>query len=663
MKFVARMFATMAVASLLVFPLRADDAPTPGSAAKKVDSVSSRHAHRALAKAKPADVTSEPVRAMSRPSAPGVESSAMSSSRSPASPGQSTRGDVITPKVELFLGYSFIRATPRSTQDRIAWLHGGDANIAFNVNHYLGLVADFGGYPASSLTITGPGTPSSRVVDADGRVFTYMIGPRLSYRNPRITPFAQALFGVAHAGAVSISGCAGSSVCIPLPSENAFAMVVGGGFDVNVHRRLAIRLIQADYFMTRFKDPSSPTGQSGKRNDVRLSTGLVFRFGGNPPPVSPSAACSVQPAEVFAGEPVTATASGSNFDPKRTVKYDWNGTGVKVTGSTASTQIDTTGLQPGSYGVTANLNDGSRRYGFASCSARFTVKETHPPVISCSAAPASVQTGGTSTINSNASSPDGRRLTYSYTTNAGDISGNGETATLNTQGAQPGRITVTCNVSDDRTPPLTGSSTTIVAVEAPPPPPPAPEIKQLETRLALHSIYFPTARPTAENPEGGLVDSQAEILKILAEDFKSYLKYRPDAHLILGGHADVRGSEEYNKALTERRVERTKSFLVEHGVLATAIETRSFGKDDNLNAEQVKEQIAQNPELTPSERQQMLKNLQLMVLANNRRVDVTLSTTGQQSIRGYPFNAKDYLALINPKGGEKKPPVKKKPKR
>jgi outer membrane protein OmpA-like peptidoglycan-associated protein len=202
-----------------------------------------------------------------------------------------------------------------------------------------------------------------------------------------------------------------------------------------------------------------------------------------------------------------------------------------------------------------------------------------------------------------------------------------------------------------------------VNVEAPPPP--APEIKQLEARLSLHSIYFATARPTAENPQGGLVDSQAEILKTLAADYKNYLKYKPDAHLILGGHADPRGSEEYNKGLTERRVGRTKSFLVEHGVPEDHIETRSFGKDDNLTEEQVKEQIAQNPDLTPDDRQQMLNNLRVLVLANNRRVDVTLSTTGQQSVRGYPFNAKDYLALISPKGGEKtrpaKPPVKKKP--
>src|SRR4029077_10340618 len=312
------------------------------------------------------------------------------------------------------------------------------------------------------------------------------------------------------------------------------------------------------------------------------------------------------------------------------------------------------------YGVTANLSDGTRN-GVASCTARFIVKQPRPPVISCSSNPTSVQTGGRSTITSIARSPDGRSLTYSYAASAGDISGNDATATLNTRDAQPGAITIACNVSDDRNPPLTASSTTIVTVEAPPAP--APEIAQLELRLALHSIYFPTARPTAENPGGGLVESQEKILLALAQDFTKYLTYKPDAHLILGGHADERGSEEYNKGLTERRVERTKSFLVEHGVLATAIETRSFGKDDNLTAEQVKRLMDQDPDLSPEDRKQMLSNLRVMVLANNRRVDVTLSTTGEQSIRRYPFNAKDYLALISTAGGERKPPVKKKPKR
>jgi outer membrane protein OmpA-like peptidoglycan-associated protein len=146
-------------------------------------------------------------------------------------------------------------------------------------------------------------------------------------------------------------------------------------------------------------------------------------------------------------------------------------------------------------------------------------------------------------------------------------------------------------------------------------------------------------------------------LDSLAADFTSYLKYKPDAHLILGGHADPRGSVDYNKGLTERRVDRTKTYLVEHGVPADHIETRSFGKGDELNADQTRQQIEENPDLSPDDRKQMLSNLPVMVLANNRRVDVSLNTTGQQSIRRYPFNARDYLALVSTKGGEPKPPA------
>jgi len=106
-------------------------------------------------------------------------------------------------------------------------------------------------------------------------------------------------------------------------------------------------------------------------------------------------------------------------------------------------------------------------------------------------------------------------------------------------------------------------------------------------------------------------------------------------------------------------VERAKSFLVQHGVPPDHIDTRSYGEEDQLTAEQTKEQIAQNPDVTPDERQQMLDNLSVLVLANNRRVDITLSTTGQQSVRRYPFNARDFLALISLKGGEKTHPPKK----
>jgi outer membrane protein OmpA-like peptidoglycan-associated protein len=562
--------------------------------------------------------------------------------------------DQPAPKWELFGGYSFLHPgadihgqlpgalLPLSSRLE-ANPRGAGASVTYNFNRWFGLTLD-----TSTHWGSGETTLFKRIDDTGFSNLSF--GPKITFRHEHFSPFFEVLVG--------------DHRLMPdaFHDVDKLGVMFGGGLDINLSRHVALRLIRADYVVSnyRYGPPSVP---STDIRGLRAQTGLVFMFGGGEPPLPPTASCSVQPTEVFAGETVTATASGSNFNPKRTVTYSWNGTGVKVAGSGSSTQIDTTGLQPGAYVVTANLSDG-RKNGSTSCSARFTVKEPRPPTVSCSADPERVRTGGSSTIHSSASSPDGRRLIYSYTANAGDISGNGDTATLNTGSAQPGRITVTCNVGDDRNPPLTASSTTSVLVEPPPPPPaPAPEIKQLEARLALHSIYFQTARPTSENPDGGLVDSQAEILKALAADFKSYLKYKPDAHLILGGHADVRGSEEYNKALTERRVNRTRNFLVEHGVLATAIDTRSFGKDDNLNEEQVKEQIAQNPELTPDNRRQMLNNLRVLVLANNRRVDVTLSTTGQQSVRGYPFNAKDYLALINTKGGEKKPQARPVPKK
>jgi outer membrane protein OmpA-like peptidoglycan-associated protein len=561
------------------------------------------------------------------------------------------------PKVELYGGYSFFHPGANVNGElpgAIAPLssrleanpRGLGGTLTFNFNRWLGLSFD-------GSTDWGSGEAGLvRRID-DAAFANFSVGPKITYRGHRFSPFIEVLVG-SHRLAPDA-----------FHDIDKLGFMFGGGLDIKLSRHVAWRLLRADYVISDYRFGASPATPNTEIRGARLQTGLNFMFGGGEPPAAPSASCSIQPAEVFAGESVTVTATGSNFSPKRTVKYSWNGTGVKVSGSDSSAQIDTTGLQPGSYGVTANLSDG-RKNGSASCSAKFTVKEPRPPTISCSANPDHVQTGGTATITSTASSPDGRRLIYSYTASAGDISGTGGTATLNTTGAQPGRATVTCNVNDDRVPPLTASSTAMVEVQAPPPPPPptpAPEIKQLEAKLALHSIYFQTARPTAEHPEGGLLDSQADILKALAEDFKNYLKYMPDAHLILSGHADPRGSEEYNKKLTERRVDRTKSFLVEHGVPADHFELKAFGKEDQLTADQIKEQMADNPDLSAGERQKMLRNLPLLVLANNRRVDVTLSTTGQQSVRRYPFNAKDFLALISPKGTGNKPPVKKKPQR
>jgi outer membrane protein OmpA-like peptidoglycan-associated protein len=164
-----------------------------------------------------------------------------------------------------------------------------------------------------------------------------------------------------------------------------------------------------------------------------------------------------------------------------------------------------------------------------------------------------------------------------------------------------------------------------------------------------------------------LVLSQQRILSELAKDFKSYLADKPDAKLTLEAHADQRGSDAYNQALTERRAGAVKAFLAKQGVPAANIDTRAFGKEQQLTAEQVQQQIQSDPQLTQGERDRITKNMKTITLANNRRVDVVLQIPGrppEASIRQYPFNAADALSLIGgrekPKAAPAKKPTKKK---
>jgi len=205
---------------------------------------------------------------------------------------------------------------------------------------------------------------------------------------------------------------------------------------------------------------------------------------------------------------------------------------------------------------------------------------------------------------------------------------------------------------------LTAQASTQINVQAPPPP---PVDKALEARLALHSVYFATAQPTAKDPRGGLLPSQQQTLLALATDFKKYLQAKPDARLTLEGHADHRGSAAFNQVLTERRVARVKSFLVEQGVPESAIETKAFGAERNLTTEQVKESIMQNPDLTTEERRRALARINVIRMASNRRVDVTLSAAGQTetSVRQFPFNSTDALSLIGGREPAKKPTAKR----
>ena len=129
---------------------------------------------------------------------------------------------------------------------------------------------------------------------------------------------------------------------------------------------------------------------------VRLQSGVVFMFGGEQPGPPVSASCTINPAEVMVGEPATATAAASNFNPKHTLNYTWSSTGGQITGKDNTASIDTNGVAGGSYTVTAHISDPkAKKNGTATCSATFTVKEPpkNPPAMTCSASPVDVAGG------------------------------------------------------------------------------------------------------------------------------------------------------------------------------------------------------------------------------------------------------------------------------
>jgi hypothetical protein len=161
-----------------------------------------------------------------------------------------------TPQFEASGAYSYIRANAANSNGGFN-LNGGSGSLAYNVSDSFAVVGDFGGYRFSGL-------PSG----LSSTMYTYLLGPQYSFHKvSHFTPFAHVLLGAGRLNASAGGLNAG---------ENGFAMAIGGGIDVPLRRRFAIRIIQAEYLLTRF---DSVNGASATQNDARISAGLVLRFG------------------------------------------------------------------------------------------------------------------------------------------------------------------------------------------------------------------------------------------------------------------------------------------------------------------------------------------------------------------------------------------------
>ncbi len=167
-------------------------------------------------------------------------------------------------RFDVFGSYGYIRSNIVVNGTTVN-LNGGTASFAYNWKSWIALEGDFGAYHQSNVTAN----------DASLTITTFQAGPRFIWRKKRrMTPFIEGLVGLGHAGGTlyTVSQTVGYPA---FGASTTLVLTAGGGVDWQVSRKFAIRMIQADYLYSEFKND----GHGNRQNNLRLTAGLVFNFG------------------------------------------------------------------------------------------------------------------------------------------------------------------------------------------------------------------------------------------------------------------------------------------------------------------------------------------------------------------------------------------------
>lgn len=168
------------------------------------------------------------------------------------------------PKAEIAVDYSYMRANATPGECGCFSLNGGNVEAAVHVYRNFSVVADITGDHAGTTSISGQSLS----------LLSYTGGPRFSYplrhfQRTRITPFAQGLVGSVHGFDAPFPNASGTLS----NSENALAVLVGGGVDIDFKHGFAIRAVQVDYGLNHL-----PNNTNNSENVLRVTTGVVFHI-------------------------------------------------------------------------------------------------------------------------------------------------------------------------------------------------------------------------------------------------------------------------------------------------------------------------------------------------------------------------------------------------
>ena len=98
--------------------------------------------------------------------------------------------------------------------------------------------------------------------------------------------------------------------------------------------------------------------------------------------------------------------------------------------------------------------------------------------------------------------------------------------------------------------------------------PSLPSPKEFVESAALRDVFFDFDRYDVRAGDKATLDENAK-----------WLKSNQSALLLIEGHADERGTNEYNLALGERRAKATRDYLVSVGIEAGRITVISYGEE------------------------------------------------------------------------------------
>jgi opacity protein-like surface antigen len=134
-------------------------------------------------------------------------------------------------------------------------MNGWNATASFNVNNWLTVAADFDGTYTNNTTGTA-------------WFYSYMGGPRIyPIGHGKFSPFVHVLAGGVHS-TINFAGGGGSA------SDTAFGFEGGGGVDVNLTPRFAVRIGEFDYEYSKlFGWASIPV-----QNNFKYKAAILFKF-------------------------------------------------------------------------------------------------------------------------------------------------------------------------------------------------------------------------------------------------------------------------------------------------------------------------------------------------------------------------------------------------